>query len=84
MDKSDKAEILAAINALGGVVAQLAARIEGLEATIEAQSVKIDRMDGDVRELRGQMSVALTWLQSMDQRFVALMHPYQPHKPAAE
>ena len=34
-------------------------------------------------ELRGQMTVALQWLQSMDARFVALMHLCEPRKAAA-
>ena len=39
---------------------------------------------GDIRELKGQMSIMLTWLQSMDQRFSALMAPVNPpRKPAA-
>jgi hypothetical protein len=39
---------------------------------------------GDVRELKGQMSIMLTWLQSMDQRFTALMALVNPpREPAA-
>ncbi|QCN94725.1 hypothetical protein D3093_05295 [Azospirillum argentinense] len=39
---------------------------------------------GDIRELKGQMSTMLMWLQSMDQRFSALMAPVNPpRKPAA-
>ncbi|HYD67471.1 hypothetical protein [Azospirillum sp.] len=42
-------------------------------------------MRGDIREVKGQLSIMLTWLQSMDQRFSALMAPVTPpRKPAAE
>ena len=64
MDKHDKDEILSAIATVG--------------AKVDALSVKVDRIDGDVRELRGQMTVLQSWLSSMDQRFIAIMTPYQP------
>jgi len=42
-------------------------------------------MRGDIREVKGQLSIMLTWLQSMDQRFSVLMAPVTPpRKPAAE
>lgn len=52
---------------------------------------KLDRLlemhqatQGDIRELKGQMSVMMMWMQSMDQRFTALMAPVNPpRKPAA-
>ena len=69
MDKHDKDEILAAIGAIG--------------TKVDSLSSKVDRMEGDLRELKGQMTVAMSWLHSVDQRFVALMTPYAP-KPAAE
>ena len=52
---------------------------------------KLDRLlemhqttQGDIRELKGQMSVMMMWMQSIDQRFTALMAPVNPpRKPAA-
>jgi len=35
-----------------------------------------------IAELKGQNSIMLAWLQSTDQRFTAIMAPYQ-QKPAA-
>ena len=62
--------------------AELLAKIEagfGLLGTeVKTLSAKIDRLDGDMREVKGQLSVAMTWLQSMDQRYMAIMSPYQP------
>lgn len=51
---------------------------EELLSAIGALGNKIDRLDGDVREMKGQISVALSWMQSIDQRFTAIMSPYQP------
>ena len=51
---------------------------EELLSAINALGGKIDRLDGDVREMKGQISVALSWMQSIDQRFTAIMSPYQP------
>ena len=73
MDANDNADILAAIGQLGTVLDGRMDRLEG----------KLERLDGDVREVKGQMSIIVTWMQSMDQRFTALMHPYEPRKPAA-
>jgi hypothetical protein len=43
------------------------------------------RQAESIAELRGQLMTALQWLSSMDQRFMALMHPYNaPTRPAAE
>jgi len=50
---------------------------EILEA-IAAVGAKVDRVDGDLRELRGRLDVIQSWLQSVDQRFSALMHPFEP------
>jgi hypothetical protein len=45
---------------------------------------RVGVLDGDIRELKGQQSIMLAWLQSMDQRFAAIMAPVAPpKKPAA-
>lgn len=45
---------------------------------------RVGALDGDIRELKGQQSIMLAWLQSMDQRFGAIMAPVAPpKKPAA-
>ncbi|MEO5374584.1 MAG: hypothetical protein H7840_09930 [Alphaproteobacteria bacterium] len=51
----------------------------GFMQVIAEQRRQADAIAG----LRGRMVVSLQWLQSMDQHFVALMHPYEPRKPAA-
>jgi len=51
---------------------------------IAAVGAKVDRLDGDVRELRGPIGVIQTWLQSVDNRFVALMHPFERPTPAGK
>jgi hypothetical protein len=45
---------------------------------------RVGALDGDIRELKGPQSIMLAWLQSMDQRFGAIMAPVAPpKKPAA-
>ncbi|MEO5336827.1 MAG: hypothetical protein H7841_08035 [Magnetospirillum sp. WYHS-4] len=57
------------------------ARLEPMLAKLmdgqAAMNERLARLEGRI-EGQGQ------WLQSMDQRFTALMHPYEPRKPAAE
>ncbi|MBF0373455.1 MAG: hypothetical protein HQL39_08550 [Alphaproteobacteria bacterium] len=77
MERSDKDEILAAIG-------QMAARMDGLESKVDRLSTKIDAVGDRVTRVEGQMSIIVSWMQSMDQRVTALMHPYEPRKPAAE
>lgn len=74
MERSDKDEILASI---GQVAATLGAWMDRLDAKIDALGDRVTRVEG-------QMTIIVHWIQSMDQRFTALMHPYEPRKPAAE
>ncbi|MEI8393539.1 MAG: hypothetical protein WCF85_02305 [Rhodospirillaceae bacterium] len=36
---------------------------------------RINALDGDMREIKGQQTVLLAWLQATDQRFMAMMAP---------
>ncbi|MFN3077221.1 MAG: hypothetical protein ABT940_10135 [Alphaproteobacteria bacterium] len=48
-----------------------------------AQGERLARVEGRLTGVEGQVGVAVQWLQSVDNRFVALMHPFEPRKPAA-
>ena len=63
---------------------EILAKLDQIIATQRIDGERQRAMEGDLRELKGQMSIMLTWLQSMDQRFSALMVPMSPPcKPAA-
>lgn len=90
MDKTDKMEILAAIGQLGGMIGELDRKVGELDKKVGELDKKVDELARDAKatasrldRLDGQFSVVVTWMQSMDQRFTALMHPYEPRKPAA-
>ncbi|GAA4251532.1 hypothetical protein GBZ26_14250 [Azospirillum formosense] len=64
--------------------AEILSKLDQIIATQRIDGERQHAMEGDLRELKGQMSIMLTWLQSMDQRFSALMAPVNPpRKPAA-
>ncbi|MBF0335309.1 MAG: hypothetical protein HQL40_16960 [Alphaproteobacteria bacterium] len=50
-------------------------------AAIGQVAAKVDALGDRVTRVEGQMSIIVSWMQSMDQRVTALMHP---RKPAAE
>ena len=50
---------------------------------LQEQTKAIQEQGKAIARVEGQLSVALQWLQSMDARFVASMHPYEPQKSAA-
>lgn len=68
MTEPTNAEVLQAILDLGS---RMDREFEAVRAEQKAQA---DRL----AHLEGQFTVAIQWLQSMDQRFTALMSPYQP------
>lgn len=68
MSQPTNAEIMQAIAALGE---RMERRLSVLEAKVESNTLAVVEMRG---ELRGLSS----WLSSMDQRFVAIMRPYEP------
>lgn len=63
---------------------EILSKLDQIIATQRIDGERQRAMEGDLRELKGQMSIMLTGLQSMDQRFSALMAPVNPpRKPAA-
>lgn len=51
------------------------------------QVLEVQRRQGErLASIEGQLSVLMSWVQSIDQRFVSLMTPVSPprNKPAAE
>ncbi|MBF0374474.1 MAG: hypothetical protein HQL39_13805 [Alphaproteobacteria bacterium] len=51
----------------------------GFERTLAEQR----RQAESIAEIRGELRGLSAWLSSMDQRFVAIMRPYEPpHRPA--
>ena len=66
MSKTDKEDILQAIAGIGIKVDRLDDRVKALELSFA--------------EMRGEMRGLSSWLQSMDQRFTAIMRPYEPPK----
>ena len=63
---------------------EILGKLDQVLSALERQSERQTVMEGDIREVKGQLSIMLMWLQSMDQRFTALMAPINPpRKPAA-
>jgi chromosome segregation ATPase len=59
-------------------------RLSAVERRLDLIEGRLGTIDGDIRELKGQQTIMLAWLQSMDQRFGAIMAPVAPpKKPAA-
>lgn len=69
------AEVLAKLDQLTTLVR------EGFKAVdVELRAVQAEqrRHAEAIAELRGEMRGLSSWLSSMDQRFVAIMRPYEP------
>jgi hypothetical protein len=49
---------------------------------ISAVGAKVNRLDTRLTHIEGQLSVLLAWMQAVDQRFTAIMHPYEPTPPS--
>lgn len=63
---------------------EILSKLDKVLTILERQSERQTAMEGDIRELKGQMSIMTAWMQSIDQRFTALMAPVNPpRKPAA-
>ena len=63
---------------------EILSKLDKVLTILEHQSERQTAMEGDIRELKGQMSIMAAWMQSIDQRFTALMAPVNPpRKPAA-
>ena len=62
---------------------EILAKLDLVIAVQQEQAKAMQEQAKALAELCGQMTVALQWLQSVDNRFVALMYPYEPKKPAA-
>ena len=56
-------------------LANIGAKLDRLQASVDSHTVQI-------AEVKGQISMPAMWMQSTDQRFTAIMTPYQP-KPSA-
>ena len=56
-------------------LANIGAKLDRLQATADSHTMQIS-------EIKGQISMLAMWMQSTDQRFTAIMAPYQP-KPSA-
>ena len=82
MSHPSNSEIMTAIAALGD---RMEKRFSALEAKVGALDAKVGILDAKVEgntlaivEMRGEMKGLSAWLSSMDQRFVAIMRPYEP------
>jgi len=63
---------------------EILGKLDQVLTALERQAERQTAMEGDIREVKGQLSVMMMWMQSMDQRFTALMAPVNPpRKPAA-
>ena len=60
---------------LFSTLATIGAKLDRLQASVDGHTVQI-------AEVKGQISMLAMWMQSTDQRFTAIMAPYQP-KPSA-
>ncbi|MFN3077079.1 MAG: hypothetical protein ABT940_09415 [Alphaproteobacteria bacterium] len=60
------------------------ARLDGVEARLDGAEVRLGRIEMAQAEMRGELRGLSSWLASMDQRFVAIMRPYEPPHRAAE
>ncbi|MBF0333005.1 MAG: hypothetical protein HQL40_05055 [Alphaproteobacteria bacterium] len=54
-----------------------------IERGFEQMLAEQRRQAESIAEIRGELRGLSAWLSSMDQRFVAIMRPYEPpHRPA--
>lgn len=91
MTPEREAELFQKLDFIVGKVVSLDNRMAAVEDRLSVVERRLDliegrlgTIDGDIRELKGQQSIMLAWLQSMDQRFGAIMAPVAPPKePAA-
>jgi len=65
------------------------AKLDQLTALVTREFAEIkaeQRRHGEaIAEMRGELRGLSAWLSSMDNRFMAIMRPYEPpHRPAAE
>lgn len=74
MDKQD--EILARLDLAlalhreqGERLRQMDERLRQMDERLRVVEERQRMMDGDVREIRGQLTILATWLQLVDQRF---------------
>jgi len=74
VNDANTAKVLEAISAIG-------AKIDGLDRRLAALEQEASQTKFQVSEIKGQNSIIVAWMTSMDQRFAALMAPYQPPKP---
>ncbi len=49
-----------------------------IEAGFTQMNARLDRIELGQAEMRGELRGLSSWLSSMDQRFVAIMRPYEP------
>lgn len=56
--------------------------LERMISTQEKQGEQVAEVRGDLKAVNARLDEQRAWLQSMDQRFTAIMAPYQ-QKPAA-
>lgn len=77
MTPEREAELFLKLDMLTGMARTQTAEQAALRQRIEGLSQQVATLGGRIEEQS-------RWLQSMDARFTALMHPYEPRKPAAE
>ena len=68
----------AKVGSLDAKVGSLDAKVGSLEAKVGILDAKVEGNTLAIVEMRGEMKGLSAWLSSMDQRFVAIMRPYEP------
>jgi hypothetical protein len=76
MNDANTAKVLDAISAIGS-------KIDGLDKKIEGLDKRLSSLEIQVSKIEGQNSIIVSWMTSMDQRYSAIMAPYQPPKAGA-
>lgn len=60
--------------------AELFAKLDKLMDLTQRQTIEISEIRGDIKAVNARLDERQAWLQSTDQRFTAIMAPYQQHK----
>jgi len=58
--------------------AELFTKLDRLLELVARQSLEISEIRGDLKAVNARLDEQRAWLQSTDQRFTAIMTPYQP------
>ena len=75
--KTDVADILRSFVRLDHRMGAMEAQLGDIKCTLARMEQVLTRLVESQAEMRGEMRGLSSWLQAMDQRFTAIMRPYE-------